>query len=374
MLILGIDTSSKKGFIFIGNKEEVLISRNFSHHSTSKEILPALNDLLRNKKLKLDELKGIVISLGPGSFTGLRIGLSLAKSLSFSLKIPLIGIPTLDYLAFSVPISGIVCPVREAYGGCYYAGFFEKIKERIIKRSDYLFLSPEKIIKKTKIFSPQRVTFFSSSEISRIFLKFKSRDNLSFFQGEVQPKRALLELGLRKIKEGKVDDLDTLTPLYVSPPRVRKELKLKLKVKIRPMEKQDLIQVGEIEKLSFSLPWSVNFFSLELKKKEFAHYWVIELNEVMAGYGGYWKIKNEAHLVNLAIHPHYRRKGLGRKLLRHILEDARNNGLKIVTLEVRESNRKAQMFYEKSGFKKVAIHPHYYHDTDENAFIYLKNL
>ncbi len=224
MLILGIDTSSRKGFIFIGSKETILISRNFSHHSTSKEILPALNDLLRNKKIKLDELKGIAISLGPGSFTGLRIGLSFAKSLSFSLNIPLVGVPTLDYLALSVPISGIVCPIREAYGGCCYAGFFEKTKERIIKISDYLFLSPEKIIEKAKVFSPQKVTFFSSLEVSGIFLKFKDGDNFSFFQGGVRAKRALLELGLRKIKEGKTDNLDTLTPLYVSSPRVRRNV------------------------------------------------------------------------------------------------------------------------------------------------------
>ncbi len=140
------------------------------------------------------------------------------------------------------------------------------------------------------------------------------------------------------------------------------------------MKKEDLLQVGEIEKLSFPFPWSVDFFFSELKKKEFAYYWVIKLDEVVIGYGGYWKIKNEAHLVNLAIHPYYRSKGLGSKLLRHILEDAQNNGLNIVTLEVRESNWKAQMFYETFGFKKVAIHPHYYHDTDENAFIYLKKL
>jgi len=217
MLILGIDTS-RKGFIFIGKKEDILISGNFSDRSTSGQILPALNDLLKAEKIKLDELEGIVVGLGPGSFTGLRIGLSLVKSLSFSLKIPLIGIPTLDYLAFSVPISGIVCPVREAYGGCYYASFFEKREEEMIKRSDYLFLPPEEIIKISKKFSPQKVTFFSSLEVSRIFLKFGG--NFSFFQGKIQPKRALLQLGLRKIKEGKIDNVDKLTPLYVSLPRV----------------------------------------------------------------------------------------------------------------------------------------------------------
>jgi len=140
------------------------------------------------------------------------------------------------------------------------------------------------------------------------------------------------------------------------------------------MEEGDLMRVGEIERLSFSFPWSVSFFSSELKKKGFAYYWVIELNEVVVGYAGYWKIRNEAHLVNLAIHPHYRRKGLGKKFLAYILDDAQNKGLKMVTLEVRESNRKAQRLYEKFGFKKVAIHPHYYPDKDESAFVYLKKL
>ncbi|MCD6317994.1 tRNA (adenosine(37)-N6)-threonylcarbamoyltransferase complex dimerization subunit type 1 TsaB [Candidatus Aerophobetes bacterium] len=116
MLILGIDTSSRKGFIFIGEKEDILIYRNFSDRSTSGEIFPALNNLLKAKKIKLNDLQGIVVSLGPGSFTGLRVGLSLAKSLSFSLKIPLVGIPTLDHLAFSVPLQGMVCPLRQAYG------------------------------------------------------------------------------------------------------------------------------------------------------------------------------------------------------------------------------------------------------------------
>jgi len=222
MLILGIDTSSRKGFIFIGEKEDILIYRNFSDRSTSGEIFPALNNLLKAKKIKLNDLQGIVVSLGPGSFTGLRVGLSLAKSLSFSLKIPLIGIPTLDYLAFSVPLQGILCPLRQAYGGCYFAGFFEKKKEEVVKRSDYLFLPPEEIVKISKNFSPQKVTFFSSPEVSRIFLKFEDGNNFSFFQGEIQPKRALLELGLRKIKKGKIDNIDTLTPLYVSSPRVRR--------------------------------------------------------------------------------------------------------------------------------------------------------
>lgn len=147
----------------------------------------------------------------------------------------------------------------------------------------------------------------------------------------------------------------------------------KTEVKIRFMQKEDIEEVERIEKLSFPSPWSSQLFSLELRKKDFAYYWVLEVNKTLAGYAGYWKIQDEAHLVTLAIHPFYRRRGLGKTLLTHILRDALKRGIKKVTLEVRKSNYPAQRLYEKLGFKKIAIRAHYYHDTGEDAIIYWKN-
>jgi len=146
----------------------------------------------------------------------------------------------------------------------------------------------------------------------------------------------------------------------------------KTKINIRLMQKEDIPEVERIEQLSFPSPWSSQLFSLELKKKDFAYYWVLEFNGVLTGYGGYWKIQDEAHLVTFAIHPSSRRKGLGKTLLTHILEDARKRKIKKVTLEVRRSNRPAQNLYEQFGFKKIAIRPHYYHDTGEDAIVYWK--
>jgi len=120
----------------------------------------------------------------------------------------------------------------------------------------------------------------------------------------------------------------------------------KTKINIRLMQKEDIPEVERIEQLSFPSPWSSQLFSLELKKKDFAYYWVL--------------------------HPSSRRKGLGKTLLTHILEDARKRKIKKVTLEVRRSNRPAQNLYEQFGFKKIAIRPHYYHDTGEDAIVYWK--
>jgi len=145
-------------------------------------------------------------------------------------------------------------------------------------------------------------------------------------------------------------------------------------IKIRLMKKEDISEVSEIERLSFPSPWSSNIFSSELEKKSFAFYWIMEYRSRLVGYGGYWKIKNEAHLVTFAIHPTFRRMGLGAKLLEHLLKDAQDQSLNTITLEVRHSNLAAQRFYERFGFKKIAIRPHYYSDTEEDAIVYWKKL
>jgi len=145
-------------------------------------------------------------------------------------------------------------------------------------------------------------------------------------------------------------------------------------VNVRPMQEKDIYEVEGIEKMSFPSPWTSRLFHLEMKKKNFAYYWVLEYKGKLVGYCGYWRIEDEAHIVTFAIHPSYRRMGLGKILLSYILKDARGKNIKRVTLEVRKSNYPAQALYEGLGFKKVAIRPRYYHDTGEDAFVYWKNL
>lgn len=143
---------------------------------------------------------------------------------------------------------------------------------------------------------------------------------------------------------------------------------------IRPMRKEDIFQVSQIEKLSFPTPWSCGIFSSELDKKTLTFYYVMEYQDEVIAYTGYWKLANEAHLVNLAVYPAFRRKGLGSKLLKYVLEKAQNQGLDTITLEVRRFNLAAQKFYERFDFKKVAIRPGYYVETGEDALVYWKNI
>lgn len=145
-------------------------------------------------------------------------------------------------------------------------------------------------------------------------------------------------------------------------------------IEIRLMRKKDIPEISEIERLSFPSPWSSNIFFSELEKESFAFYHVMEYRDQIIGYGGYWKIKSEAHLVTFAVHPSFRRMGLGAKLLEHLFKYAQVQSLDTITLEVRHSNLAAQRFYERFGFKKIAVSPHYYSDTDEDAIVYWKKL
>ncbi len=87
------------------------------------------------------------------------------------------------------------------------------------------------------------------------------------------------------------------------------------------------------------------------------------------GYLGLWYMVDEAHIVAIATHPAYRRRGIGERLLARALELARERDAKTVTLEVRVSNEPAQRLYEKYGFRRVGLRPRYYTDNGEDALI-----
>ena len=142
---------------------------------------------------------------------------------------------------------------------------------------------------------------------------------------------------------------------------------------LRPMIAEDLDQIVEIEKASMASPWSKELFEEELKR-DVARYFVGEMNGQVVGYMGYWVAPQEAHIINLAIAPRFRQMGLGFEMMEYCLRFAYNNGARLATLEVRESNEAAQKLYEKMNFRTVAIRKKYYSDNQENAVVMLKDL
>ena len=141
---------------------------------------------------------------------------------------------------------------------------------------------------------------------------------------------------------------------------------------INKMVANDVEQVIIIENLSFILPWTRHSFLNELVSNKFAHYHVARLNGHIIGYAGLWKVLDEGHITNIAIHPDFRRVGIASKLVDFVISFCSEQSIASLTLEVRKSNLAAQSLYKKYGFVEAGIRKAYYSDNNEDAIIMWK--
>ena len=169
-----------------------------------------------------------------------------------------------------------------------------------------------------------------------------------------------------------------LSFVSVSPDNLRKdeEARYMTAYDIRLMQEKDIPQIAEIEKLVFPSPWSAAALKSELEDNVMANYLVLvepgedpAAGEKVLGYGGIWKIFDEGHITNIAVHPDYQGKKLGRFLLYAMMDWCRANGLAHMTLEVRPSNQRALALYKKTGFEEVGRRKGYYEENNEDAII-----
>jgi len=145
-----------------------------------------------------------------------------------------------------------------------------------------------------------------------------------------------------------------------------------MEIGIRRMETKDLDRVMEIEKESFSVPWSRNAYESELLKNSLSVYIVAQAEGQIVGYGGMWLILDEAHITNVAVEKSLRGNGIGEKIVEFLVEEASRSGINSLTLEVRENNEPARRLYEKMGFLVEGIRPGYYQDNKEDGLIMWK--
>jgi len=145
-------------------------------------------------------------------------------------------------------------------------------------------------------------------------------------------------------------------------------------VRILPLTMARVDEVLEIERLSFTDPWSREMFRSELEVGGGTYARMALRGGTLAGYLLAVLIEDEAHLGNLAVHPSERRSGVGQKLLDDLLDTARANGITRITLEVRRSNENARKFYFRNEFIDVAMRKNYYRNPHEDAIVMLRSL
>ncbi|MBP1719219.1 MAG: yeaZ [Deltaproteobacteria bacterium] len=227
MLILALETATLIGSVALVDASmpedasnlamkvvgEITLNLQSTH---SERLMPSIHNLLEEASLKIHDLQGISLSLGPGSFTGLRIGVSTVKGLAYALKIPVVGVSTLEALACNVPYrSSVICPLLDARKKEVYAALFQGDEGgTILRKSEDWVVSPEDLCRRV---NGQTLFLGNAAEVYGEVLRKNLGSEASFAPPELSLPRAVnvAKLSLPKFKMAQTLDLFSFTPIYI---------------------------------------------------------------------------------------------------------------------------------------------------------------
>ena len=213
-MLLAIDTSTAQVGLAVYDGSQVIGEyawRSSQRHTV--ELAPAISELLARCGLTMDEIRALGVALGPGSFTSLRVGLSLAKGLSLARGLPLIGIPTLDILAAAQPLSKLPLLVAiQAGRGRLAAGWYRRSKGSWQAKVPARVLMAKALVEEVK--SPVIICAELTAG-ERQILAGNAEIQLASPAQSVRRPAVLAELAWRRWQVGAVDDAATLAPIYL---------------------------------------------------------------------------------------------------------------------------------------------------------------
>ena len=415
MKILAVDTSTAMATAAVTEDGKLLaLSSAMSPKGHSQRIFGLLEKVLEESNVSIDNIDVFVCSVGPGSFTGLRIGATAVTGLAHGMKKKLIGLPTLDVLAAGFfGFGGYVCPILDAQRSSVYSTLYfwdngslnkvedfgvveiDKLENKIhMAIFDHIFedAAGESVKSEFEEFAKLYKVLFCGDAVPIFIEKIKDFKNMDVLiaPGErIYPSAGaaawLAEENIKSAEssaEGRADGMadsvadvksifsepGTLRLEYIRKAQAEVEYSHRNPINIRLMELEDVNQVHGIENLCFAIPWSLDSFKAEMENS-MALYLVAEVGGRIAGYAGLWQIIDEGHITNVAVHPGFQGMGIGEKLMKELIEESKKRCLNSMTLEVRINNLPAINLYKKLKFDIEGFRKGYYTDTNEDGLI-----
>lgn len=215
MKVLGIETSGNIGGVALSENGRIVKTRLLeTGMQYGKELIPAIRDVLRQANCTLEDVGLIAVDVGPGSYTGLRVGVACAKTLAYALNKPVIDVPVFDVIAENYPLDATpICPVLDARRKRVYACIYAIEGTRRKRLSDYLVIQPEKLLPML----PRPVIVFGNG-VSPYKDIFQQTDIFIEDDGKSLPKAEFVALlGHERFESGLRCELNALLPLYLRP-------------------------------------------------------------------------------------------------------------------------------------------------------------
>ncbi len=219
MKILAIDTADTNCSVCILNEEKVICDMNLSTGVThSQNLLPMIDTMSKFSNIDISDIDVFACSIGPGSFTGLRIGLATIKGFALSLDKKVVGIPTLLGLAYNVSsFDGLICSVLDAKNNNVYAGIFRTNNEKPILVDDYITKDVDYLID-TLLQKNEKVLFVGNGSVS-FREKFENalKDKAFFAPIHLNNElsSSIAKAALDRAINGDFDNYDSLVPMYL---------------------------------------------------------------------------------------------------------------------------------------------------------------
>lgn len=237
MKILSVDTSSKICSVAILEDDEVLLENSIDNALThSQKLMPMIDNILKESNLKLSDFDLFACSVGPGSFTGVRIGVSTIKAFCDVTNIPISSVSSLEGLAYNTFNSNykenIICSLIDAKNDNVYCGLFKKENNKIIQLEDYLAKDINEIIDiLNKKYSNNSILFVGDGAQYHKYLISQKISKTTFVEKKLNDQTAasIGKAGFEKFKYGLYGDSNSISPLYLRKSQAERSLEEKEK-------------------------------------------------------------------------------------------------------------------------------------------------
>ena len=231
MKILAFDTSTTVAAVAVCEDDKLLGEYILNHEKKhSEKLLPLTNALFKDLGLSPDEFDIYAASTGPGSFTGLRIGIATVKSMAYAAEKPVAGVPTLDVLSFNAAAyDGLICPMLDARNNQVYTALYKAEKGRISNITEYMGVEVGSIVEKVKELGQRAVFVGEAAVMHRELISQALGEAAEFLPGNLNLPRAssVAHLAYLQWEEGKLQNCYDLVPFYLRKSQAERELERK---------------------------------------------------------------------------------------------------------------------------------------------------
>lgn len=380
MKVLSLDTSSKECSVALLEDTNVIDKmHNTSEREHSQTLMPMIKKILEKNNISLNDINLLACGKGPGSFTGVRIGIATVKAFADVKNIPMAGVDSLEALAYSVLIKKgkqnckILSMIDAKNENVYFAVYrFHNGNLSIYKNSEVLnisntvnyinLLEPLYIVGDAKL---EKIEPLIRAISAREQAEGKDVKSHEYVKDIPTMAEAVGIAAVEKYRLGTITDTTTIIPKYLRKPLAERQKEGKhiesYEISILEMTKSDAEKMkSEYEK--FSNLWNYQTFAEDFKNSK---YIVAKYNDEIIGFLGYRIVFDELEIMNIVTRNDKRKVGIASNLLSYII---RKTNVEKINLEVNENNIAAINMYKKFGFRQVGIRKNYY-DGQDNAIL-----